>query len=310
MRQPLQPGPAKTICLWDITTGKQLRELPGHLDGTKWLAFSPNGETLASAGKGIQGHHISLWNVATGEERLLLRGDKYYPFLSIAFSLDGKMLAWGGGYYPVHLWDVSAQKEIAALWHPGVISGVAFSPDSKTLASSANAWDSSVVVLWDVAEQKQIATFEGHTDHVSSVSFSPDGKLLASGSWDGTILLWQLDPSSPFVVEPKGKRFITLGELKRTMLLQNFPNPFNPETWIPYYLAEDSPVTIRIYNAQGELIRKLDLGKQPAGGYLTREKAAYWDGKNDSGESVTSGVYLYELRAGNYRGERKTVLMK
>ena len=79
-------------------------------------------------------------------------------------------------------------------------------------------------------------------------------------------------------------------------LLQNFPNPFNPDTWLPYQLASASPVSISIYNAKGQLIRTLNLGYQNAGAYVTKGKAAYWDGKDNAGENVASGVYFYTLR--------------
>ncbi len=80
------------------------------------------------------------------------------------------------------------------------------------------------------------------------------------------------------------------------LLLQNFPNPFNPDTWLPYQLASASPVSISIYNAKGQLIRTLHLGYQNAGAYVTKGKAAYWDGKDNIGENVASGVYFYTLR--------------
>ncbi|MFQ6044197.1 MAG: T9SS type A sorting domain-containing protein, partial [Candidatus Poribacteria bacterium] len=164
--------------------------------------------------------------------------------------------------------------------------------------------------LWDVAEQKQVAVLEGHTGGVNSVAFSRGGRWLASGSIDGTILLWEVNLPSPLGVKPGGKQPIILGGLKRTMLLQNFPNPFNPETWIPFKLAEEAPVTIRIYDAQGQLVRKLKLGQNPPGAYFNRETAAYWNGKNNCDESVASGVYLYQLRAGNFAMTKKMLLVK
>ena len=96
-------------------------------------------------------------------------------------------------------------------------------------------------------------------------------------------------------VEPQSKYFTTLGDIKRTSLMQNFPNPFNPETWIPYYLADAATVTVRIYNVRGELIRSINVGRQPAGAYTGRQSAVYWDGKDDTGQSVASGVYFYQL---------------
>lgn len=97
---------------------------------------------------------------------------------------------------------------------------------------------------------------------------------------------------------------------ERTQLLANYPNPFNPDTWIPYELAEDAHVEIRIYTSTGQLIRTLDLGHKMAGLYIEEEKAAYWDGRNETGEYVSSGVYFYNLKAGNFAVTRKVVLVR
>jgi fibronectin type 3 domain-containing protein len=97
---------------------------------------------------------------------------------------------------------------------------------------------------------------------------------------------------------------------KRTTLAQNYPNPSNPETWIPFQLATESEVNIRIYNATGRLVKTLRLGYKPAGIYLETSKAAYWDGRNDLGEKVASGVYFYELRTETVRDIRKMILLK
>ena len=93
-------------------------------------------------------------------------------------------------------------------------------------------------------------------------------------------------------------------------LLPNYPNPFNPETWIPYRLSKPSEVAIHIYDARGSVVRQLDLGYQPAGLYQTRSRAVYWDGKNDTGESVASGVYFYTLTAGEFSATRKMLILK
>ena len=95
-----------------------------------------------------------------------------------------------------------------------------------------------------------------------------------------------------------------------TALLPNYPNPFNPETWIPYQLAESAAVTVRIYAANGSLVRMLALGHQPAGIYEGRSRAAYWDGKNALGEPVASGVYFYTLSAGDFTATRKMLIRK
>ena len=85
---------------------------------------------------------------------------------------------------------------------------------------------------------------------------------------------------------------------KETVLLANYPNPFNPETWIPYQLAKAANVTLHIYAVNGTLVRTLTLGHQPAGMYQNRSRAAYWDGRNAFGEKVASGVYFYTFTAG------------
>ena len=114
----------------------------------------------------------------------------------------------------------------------------------------------------------------------------------------------------PFGVNPSGLQVTTLGQVKQTALLQNFPNPFNPETWLPYYLASDVPVAFRIYNARGQLMSELDLGVQKAGVYLTRDTAAYWDGRDNFGSAVASGVYFYALEAGQFKATRRMLILK
>ncbi len=95
-----------------------------------------------------------------------------------------------------------------------------------------------------------------------------------------------------------------------TELLANYPNPFNPETWIPYQLTEPADVTLTIYDANGGAVRRLDLGYQLAGYYTDKTKAAYWDGKNAGGEQVASGVYFYHLKAGDYSQTQKMLILK
>ena len=95
-----------------------------------------------------------------------------------------------------------------------------------------------------------------------------------------------------------------------TELLANYPNPFNPETWIPYRLAEDAFVTLTIYNQTGQVVRTLDVGHRIASAYESRSKAVYWDGNNGLGEQVASGIYFYTLTAGDYSATRKMVILK
>ncbi len=105
-------------------------------------------------------------------------------------------------------------------------------------------------------------------------------------------------------------KFDEIGQPHQNKLLQNYPNPFNPETWIPYQLSEDSPVSVSIYDTTGKLIRTLSLGIQSAGFYNSRERAAYWDGKNTLGERVASGVYFYQLETPSFHQTRRLVILK
>ena len=106
------------------------------------------------------------------------------------------------------------------------------------------------------------------------------------------------------------KHLLELLPPEQTRLLANYPNPFNPETWIPYRLAEDAFVTLTIYDRVGQVVRTLDVGHQIAAVYEDQSKAIYWDGRNEVGESVASGVYFYYLSAGDYSATRKMVILK
>ena len=96
----------------------------------------------------------------------------------------------------------------------------------------------------------------------------------------------------------------------KTQLLANYPNPFNPETWIPFKLAKDSKVTARIYDVTGKQIRMIELGHVTAGNYVEVNKAIYWDGRIEDGEQVSSGTYFYQIEAGDYTETRKMVILK
>ena len=128
---------------------------------------------------------------------------------------------------------------------------------------------------------------------------------------------WLTDARSLEVTDPIMKHgFVVLEQLltsltpTETELLRNYPNPFNPETWIPYRLAEDAFVTLTIYDLNGQVVRTIEVGHQIAAVYEGRSKAIYWDGRNGLGEGVASGVYFYHLSAGDYSATRKMVILK
>ena len=106
------------------------------------------------------------------------------------------------------------------------------------------------------------------------------------------------------------ERLLALMIPNKTVLRANYPNPFNPETWIPYHLASDTEVRINIYDIQGALVRQFDIGHQKAGYYTDRTRAAHWDGRNEIGEPVASGVYFYTLTTNDYTGTRRMAIIK
>ena len=99
-------------------------------------------------------------------------------------------------------------------------------------------------------------------------------------------------------------------EVRETRLLPNYPNPFNPETWIPYQLADAADISVEIYDVGGRLVRTIPIGFKPVGYYLTRERAAYWDGRNETGESASSGVYFLHFVAGDFTTTQRVVIVK
>ena len=176
----------KTIKLWNVETGKEIRTLKGHDELVRSVNFSPDGKTLVS---GSLDKTIKLWNVETGEEIRTLKGHDS-GFNSVNFSPDGKTLVSGSNDSTIKLWNVETGKEIRTLkGHDSYLSSVNFSPDGKTLVSGSG---DKTIKLWNVETGEEIRTLKGHDSYLSSVNFSPDGKTLVSGSDDNTIKLWNL----------------------------------------------------------------------------------------------------------------------
>ena len=153
----------------------------------------------------------------------------------------------------------------------------------------------------------------GTSVYLNKIIYTGRDYLLVVGEWN-TILKYTantlLQYSDTFGVSETNLQPVMWGNIKN-QLYQNYPNPFNPETWIPYQLSEASDVCIDIYDSNGHLVRKLYLGKQEAGVYNDKTHSAYWDGRNDKGELVTSGVYFYILQGDLMQSEsRKMILLR
>ena len=182
----------------------------------------------------------------------------------------------------------------------------------KTGSNLADVNHDGVVNIVDLA---LVAAAIGNTGGTASPliwSVNPDNMPTRA-----TVEAWLQEARKVNLAEPAFQRGILMLESllkwltpKTTALLANYPNPFNPETWIPYQLAKSADVSISIYTTDGKLIRQLDLGHQPVGMYHHRSSAAYWDGKNGLGESVASGVYFYTFSAGEFSATRKLLIRK
>ena len=224
-------------------------------------------------------------------------------------------------------------EDLQQLTNDGLNWRAEWAPNGKRIAFESKRDKNPEIYVMNADGANQV-NLTNHPTHDTSPQWSPSGKkILFHSRRDGNreIYVMDADGQNPvnvsndpegdwearwqplgrgFPVELVGKRLTRLGQIKQTALLQNYPNPFNPETWIPYTLSEDHPVTISIYNISGQLVRTLALGNKTRGVYLDQPKAAYWEGRNNAGEVVGSGVYFYQFRAGDFSATRKMVVAK
>ncbi len=281
------------------------------------VAFSKNDEYMAASARTGKHNNYQYWillwkrvgeNFAFQNIWKTLEHDRssVYPTSALTFASaeDGSTVLAAANQVDTKIWKILPQNAPLVSTLPGAQAPIHFSPDNRYLFTNQYR-----VQIWDWQTSRPI-NFPSIPDYCG---ISQDGSILVSTDEIGRYLIWDaknLFSSLPYPVEPKGKKLVTLGQIKRDQLLQNFPNPFNPETWIPFKLADESDVTIRIYTPTGKLVRSLSLGIMSAGDYSSQSQAVHWDGRNGKGEKVSSGVYLYTIDAGDFSATRKMLIRK
>ena len=275
------------------------------------MSFSPDGQTLASGSWEM----VRLWDVNTGKHLRTFTGHKDWVN-SVSFSPDGQTLTSGSSDGTVLLWKVTP----SALQLPEDVNddGVVNIIDLTLVAANfgetgSNAADVNEDGVVNIVDLTLVAAAFGNTAG-APIALSRDSEIAPTRA---DVAAWLRQARQLNLTDPDFQRGIAVLEQllaaltpKETALLHNYPNPFNPETWIPYQLAEPADVSISIYTANGKLVRKLELGHQAAGIYNSKNHAAYWDGKNADGESVASGVYFYTFTAGKFTASRKMLILK
>ena len=302
----------RTIRLWDPDTHSTRRVLRGHTGAVVTLAFHPNGQTLAS---GSSDGTIRLWNPNTGAHKATLTGHVGTYADRSAFSPNGQILAGAGPrIQDISLWrlltvDVTGNGKVNVNDLVEVAKNY-----GKTVGGGANR-KADVNGDGEVDVDDILAVIEA-VDAAAAPSLAQEGPNLtvtatAVRQWIRDAKQANADPAGIAALE-RLLAALTHVETppKETVLLANYPNPFNPETWIPYELAEAAEIQVSIHASDGKLVRTLELGQRPAGIYQTKGRAAYWDGRNALNEPVASGVYFYTLTAGDFKATRKMLIRK
>jgi len=304
------------VLFWDIATGEEKTIQTQHYGRVVALAYSPDGETLVTAT--TRGNEpMQFWDPISGKLKMRLVGMPTGIY-SLKFSADGNTFATLDRGGTILLWDYANIANSIRLKADVNGDGVVDVQDLVSVATNfgqtgPNDADVNGDGIVDIADLLIVAGALDD-DAAAPLALNQDMKHFPSRT---DVQKWLTDAQQLDMLDTtsqKGIRFLEQLLLaltpEKTTLLPNYPNPFNPETWIPYQLSEAADVSLQIYSSGGQLIRSFNIGHRSAGLYQSQGRAAYWDGKNELGEPVASGVYFYILTAGQFAATRKMLIRK
>ena len=304
----------ETIRFWDVSSQSLLhtRTVGGTAGLLFSVAFSPDGSTLAS---GNQDGTVHLWASGNGRHKETLEGHTGTVY-AVAYSPDGQTLISGSRDRTLRFWSMPSPQldangdgvvDIADLAHIAANYG-------SGGGSGADVNGDGVVDIADV-----LLVVDALAGQAGAVAAAPALAAAREALSVPQVSAWLNDAQRLIVRSDSAKRGIAVLEgmlrsprhvVSTSALLPNYPNPFNPETWIPFDLSEASRVRLTIYNSAGQTVRVLELGELPAGAYRSRSRSAHWDGRNSLGEPVASGVYYVRIEAGSFTALRRMVVLK
>ena len=276
------------ICVEAFAQDESYHQISGHTRPVNSVAFSPDGQTIVSGG----GDGTILWNANTGAYMKTLQGSGYIAaFSPVSF---GPVLAvirrtGSGSNRTIRLFNADTGEPLKTL--VGHRSG-------PQVLTYTGVWD-----LETTFEKQKYGLRAPSAKIMTLADYDPFQKLTPEAQ---QYLLQHFGNTA--TAETKNPNLLQIPT--ETSLLTNYPNPFNPETWIPYQLSKPAEVSLTIYDMNGRVVCDLDLGHQRAGIYRSRNRAAHWDGRNSLDEPVASGVYFYTLTTEQFSATRKMLILK